>query len=98
VPPGGAVGHPARGRVDRRGSLSLVPTDHEDPDVRPSPAIPSFASLRGPQRRSQVDVLVPEEQAPPRPPEWADLWLLGRHVAREVVALQVRLLRRLLGG
>jgi hypothetical protein len=75
-----------------------VPTDDQDQNVRASPGIPSFASLRGPQRRSPVDVLVPAETVPPRPPEWSDLWLLGRHVAGELVALPGRVLRRLLGG
>lgn len=75
-----------------------MPTDDHDPNGPTAPAIPSFASLRGPRRRSPVDVLVPAEQAPPRPPEWSDLWLLGVHVAGAVVALPGRLLRRLLGG
>ena len=63
-----------------------------------APAIPSFASLRGPRRRSPVDVLVPAQKAPPRPPEWGDLWLLGLHVAGELAALPGRVLRRLLGS
>jgi hypothetical protein len=75
-----------------------VPTDDQDPNVPTSPGIPSFASLRGPRRLSPVDVLVPAEKAPPRPPEWSDLWLLGRHVAGQLVGLHVRLLRRLLGA
>jgi hypothetical protein len=74
-----------------------VPTD-DDLTGPTAPAIPSFASLRGPRRLSPVDVLVPVERTPPRPPEWSDLWLLGRHVAGQVVALQIRLLRRFLGA
>ena len=74
-----------------------MPTD-DDLTGPTAPAIPSFASLRGPRRLSPVDVLVPVERAPQRPPEWADLWLLGGHVAAQVVALQIRLLRRLLGA
>ena len=74
-----------------------MPTD-DDLTGPTAPAIPSFASLRGPRRLSPVDVLVPAVKAPPRPPEWSDLWLLGRHVAGQVVGLHVRLLRRLLGA
>ncbi len=76
-----------------------MPTDDEDLNGPTAPAIPSFDSLRGPRRRSPVDVLVPAEQpAPPRPPEWSDLWLLGLHVAGALAALPARLVRRLLGG
>ena len=85
-----------------------------DPTGRAAPGMPSFDSLRGPRRRSPVDVLVPGEReaptpvepAPPRPPEWSDLLPLGMHVAGFVVAAPVRLVRwavlgpvrRLLGG
>jgi hypothetical protein len=75
-----------------------VPRDDQEPTGPAASAIPSFASLRGPRRLSPVDVLVPAEKAPPRPPEWSDLWLLGRHVAGRVVGMHVRLLRRLLGA
>ena len=75
-----------------------MPTDDDDLTGPTAPAIPSFASLRGPRRLSPVDVLVPVERTPPRPPEWSDLWLLGQHVAGAVLALPGRLLRRLLGG
>jgi hypothetical protein len=72
-----------------------VPTDDQDPDVPPTPGIPSFESLRGPRRRSPIDLLVPAAPppAPPRPPEWSDLWLLGRHVAGSLVGVPGRLLR-----
>ena len=71
----------------------------DDPERGPmAPAIPSFDSLRGPRRRSPADVLVPAHQAPPRPPEWGDLWLLGLHVAGALAGLPGRLVRRLLGG
>ncbi len=67
----------------------------EDPPQ--SPVMPSFASLRDPRRHTAIDVLMtppptrpaaPASDAPapaptvPRPPEWSDLLLLGRHVAR----------------
>jgi hypothetical protein len=70
---------------------------------RAAPVMPSFASLRGPVRRSPVDVLMPPEPAPeppaaPRPPEWTDLLLLARHVARWSLELPARGLRRVLGG
>jgi hypothetical protein len=89
--------HPAEDRSGWRGSLDGVPTDDQGSDVPATPAIPSFASLRGPQRRSPVDVLVPAQQAPPRPPEWSDLWLLGVHAAGSLVAVPGRLLRWLAG-
>jgi hypothetical protein len=69
--------------------------------------MPSFASLRGPVRRSPVDVLVPAEPpaappapppAPPRPPEWSDLLHLAVHVTRWSLAVPFRGLRRLLGA
>jgi hypothetical protein len=45
----------------------LWPRLDEDRDEGPaSPAIPSFESLRGPRRRSALDLLVPEQ--PPEPP------------------------------
>ena len=94
----GGRGPPADGGR-ARGCLVGVPTDDEDLTGPTAPAIPSFDSLRGPRRRSPVDVLVPVERpAPPRPPEWSDLWLLGLHVAERVLAAQVRVVRRLLGG
>ena len=75
-----------------------MPTDDPEagPAVQGAPAIPSFDSLRGPRRRSPVDVLVRADRpaaAQPRPPEWPDLLLLGRHVAGVVVGAQARLLR-----
>lgn len=89
-----------------------IQTPHDDSEgpassQAPAPQVPSFASLRNPRRRTAVDLLVPDvppEPAPaprpataPRPPEWGDLWLLGRHVTRSVVGWQLRLLRRVLG-
>ncbi len=80
-----------------------MPTD--DPGRHPSgpaaPEMPSFDSLRGPRRRSPVDVLVPVEQetpqvtgpVAPRPPEWSDLLPVGIHVAGFVMAAPVRLVR-----
>ena len=85
-------------------------------DESPSPPVmPSFASLRDPRRRTAVDLLVPaapaaapapasRPAAAPRPPEWSDLWLLGRHVTRSlgglpgrVAGFQLRCLRSVLG-
>ena len=51
-----------------------------------------------------MDLLVPtappepeRRAAPaPRPPEWSDLWLLGRHVTRTLLGLPSRCLRRVL--
>ena len=78
---------------------------HED---RPagSPVMPSFASLRGPARRSPVDLLLPgeppaapaPEPRPTRPPEWSDLLHLAAHLAGAAVALPTRWVRRLLGA
>ena len=73
-----------------------------DDDPPSSPVMPSFASLRDPRRRTAVDLLVPStptSPAPPRespaarPPEWADLWNLGVHVARTVAAVPGRVVR-----
>lgn len=74
----------------------------DPPDGRPTTALvmPSFASLRGPVRRSPVDVLLPSAPlpAPPRPPEWADLLNLAVHVAKWSLELPARGLRRVLRG
>ena len=74
----------------------------DPPDGRPTtvPVMPSFASLRGPVRRSPVDVLLPSAAppAPPRPPEWADLLNLAVHLARWSLEFPARGLRRVLGG
>ncbi|MGY1814050.1 hypothetical protein [Blastococcus sp. SYSU D00820] len=83
--------------------------DGEDDRARdgapPAPEIPSLASLRSPARRSALDLLVPERPAgpparparpAPRPPEYADLLLLGRVVVRSLAGLPGRCLRRLL--
>ena len=82
-------------------------TPHDDSEGPASPVMPSFASLRNPRRRTAVDVLVPDAPpepaaAPraagaPRPAEWSDLWLLGRHVTRSLIGWQLRCLRRVLG-
>lgn len=82
-----------------------IRTPDDDPEGPPSPEVPSFASLRDPRRRKAVDLLVPtappEQERPPapaaRPPEWSDLWLLGRHVTRTLRGLPGRCLRRVLG-
>ena len=99
LPPGprGRSAHPAAGSDRAAWFAPSVPTDDQDPPVPTTPGIPSFDSLRGPRRRSPVDVLVPAQQAPPRPPEWSDLWLLGAHVAGSLVAVPGRLLRWLTG-
>jgi hypothetical protein len=69
-----------------------------------APAIPSFESLRGPRRRTGVDLLVPGTPAPdpapapprpapaggPRPAEYADLLRLGSRVVRAVAGVPVR--------
>ncbi|TYP88895.1 RNA polymerase alpha subunit [Blastococcus xanthinilyticus] len=39
----------------------------DDDEFPPSPAIPSFDSLRGPRRRSAVDLLLPDAPAPQEP-------------------------------
>ena len=82
----------------------------DDPGPAPAeefqapPAIPSFASLRAPQRRTALDLLMPGSPpepsgtdpvptAGPRPAEYADLLALGVHVLRAAVAVPVRLVR-----
>jgi hypothetical protein len=76
---------------------------HQDGPARP-PVMPSFASLRGPARRSPVDVLLPAEPPaaspapvprPARPPEWADLLHLAVHLAGAAATLPTRLVQRL---
>ncbi len=84
-----------------------IQTPHDDSGGPASPEVPSFASLRNPRRRTAVDLLMPDAPpepppapraaAAPRPAEWSDLWLLGRHVTRSLVGWQLRLLRRVLG-
>ena len=73
-------------------------------DSPAAPTIPSFDSLRGPRRRSAVDVLMPgstpelpEPSAPgparpsgPRPAEYADLARLGMRMARAVAGVPLR--------
>jgi hypothetical protein len=76
---------------------------HQDRSAGP-PVMPSFASLRGPARRSPVDVLLPAQPPaeppapaarPPRPPEWADLLHLAVHLAGAAATLPTRLVQRL---
>ncbi len=87
-----------------------IQTPHDGSEGPASPEVPSFASLRDPRRRTALDLLMPAAPAgpapaasaarpsgAPRPPEWSDLWLLGRHVTRSVLDWQLRLLRRVLG-
>src|SRR4051812_23247514 len=54
-------------------AIRRVVPEPSDDDGPPSPAIPSFESLRAPQRRSALDVLLseppPEPPAPPEPPQ-----------------------------
>lgn len=76
------------------------PSADRDDDASPNaPAIPSFASLRAPRRRTAVDLLLPEAPparpvpappAGPRPAEYADLWLLGVRTARVLVGIPWR--------
>ncbi len=84
---------------------SMDPT--QDRSAGSTPAIPAFASLRDPSRRSPVDVLIPTEPPPvtataqpvaPRPPEWADLLHLAVHLLRWSVRAPARQVRRLLGA
>jgi hypothetical protein len=74
------------------------PAEEESPAA---PVIPSFDSLRGPRRRSAVDLLVPEPPpvppatlprptAAPRPAEYADLLRLGVRVVRAVAVVPGR--------
>lgn len=75
------------------------PAEGESPAA---PAIPSFASLRAPRRRSAVDLLLPEAAPAPavpvpapaaghRPPEYADLLRLGVHLVRALAGVPVRM-------
>src|SRR3954454_19538631 len=48
-------------------AIRRVVPEPSDDDAPPSPAIPSFESLRAPRRRSALDVLLPEP--PPATPE-----------------------------
>jgi hypothetical protein len=91
--------------------LEAASAEEESPAA---PAIPSFASLRAPRARTAVDLLVPVAARPapasaPRPPEYGDLLLLGKHMFRAMASVPgrvalwsvrepVRCLRRLLGG
>jgi hypothetical protein len=88
----------------------VVPEPHpettpseDDGDAPPSPAIPSFESLRGPRRRTAVDLIVPATPPrdpetwpappPPRPPEYADLWRIGVRAASAVAGVPWRVAR-----
>src|SRR4051794_11549299 len=92
------VPEPATG-VRRSGSSAEV--EEESPDA---PTIPSFDSLRGPRRRTAMDLLVPEPPAEPppaaaaraggpRPAEYADLLRLGLRMVRGAVGVPVRVAR-----
>jgi len=94
-----------------------VPEPAPTPEEKPAaPVMPSFDSLRGPRRRSAVDLLLPEQPpeplaeplpeplpgppvsaraaaAAPRPPEYADLLLLGLRGARAVADVPLRVTR-----
>lgn len=80
----------------RPGSRSPLRDDESSPDA---PAIPSFASLRAPRRRTAVDLLLPDapparpvtaRPAGPRPAEYADLWRFGVRAARAAAGLPWR--------
>jgi hypothetical protein len=74
-------------------------------EVEPAaPVMPSFDSLRGPRRRSAVDLLVPDLLAKPattgpasagapRPAEYADLLILGKRGVRAAADVPVRVAR-----
>ena len=74
-------------------------------EVEPAaPVMPSFDSLRGPRRRSAVDLLVPDLLAgpaatgpgaagTPRPAEYADLLILGRRGVRAMAHVPGRVAR-----
>jgi hypothetical protein len=78
------------------------PAEEEEPAA---PVMPSFDSLRGPRRRSAVDLLMPEPlpgpdvtgPAPtpgaPRPAEYADLLLLGKRGVRAAADVTGRVAR-----
>lgn len=104
------VPEPPAGRASGAGQQELdFPAAAPEPapaeeEPRAAPAIPSFASLRDPRRRTAVDLLVPSP--PParsaavpaapraaRPAEYADLLLLGVHVLRAVAGVPGRLVR-----
>ncbi|MGK5114747.1 MULTISPECIES: DNA-directed RNA polymerase subunit alpha C-terminal domain-containing protein [unclassified Geodermatophilus] len=98
----------------------VVPEPHPSPspvtgtEPRPAetesplaPPIPSFDSLRGPRRRTAVDLLVPDRRPPdpppvsaprpapaaPRPAEYADLLHLGARLARAAAGVPWRVAR-----
>ncbi|MGY1802392.1 hypothetical protein ACI78T_03825 [Blastococcus sp. SYSU D00922] len=86
----------SHGRPHEDAASRSADRDGATPDA---PAIPSFASLRAPRRRTAVDVLLPD--APPaqpaatpptgpRPAEYADLWLLGARATRVLAGLPWR--------
>lgn len=82
-------------RIDPGPTAVPLPDDEESPDA---PRIPSFDSLRGPRRRTTVDLVAPATPPPgdptppaPRPPDYADLWRLGVRVGSALATLPVRL-------
>jgi len=101
---------------DARDEHLAVPEPAPTPEQNPAaPVMPSFDSLRGPRRRSAVDLLLPQQPpeqpaeplpeplpgppvsaraaAVPRPPEYADLLLLGLRGVRAVVDVPLRVTR-----
>lgn len=79
----------------------IHPAQEEEPAA---PVMPSFDSLRGPRRRSAVDLLMPDllpgpaatgpaAARAPRPAEYADLLLLGLRGVRAVADVPVRVAR-----
>jgi hypothetical protein len=88
--------------------LAFPVTDPEpepaEEESQAAPAIPSFASLRNPRRRTPVDLLTagppaaaaaarPGPAAGVRPPEYADLLRLGVRVARAAAGVPGRVVR-----
>ncbi|MGY2066070.1 DNA-directed RNA polymerase subunit alpha C-terminal domain-containing protein [Blastococcus sp. SYSU DS0619] len=63
----GADGSPARGAGDRSAGAADGERAAEEAESPAAPAIPSFASLRGPRRRSAVDLLLPDAPAAQEP-------------------------------
>lgn len=102
-PPGRLPAAPPEPDPGRPSSPGPVPDDEESPAA---PRIPSFESLRDPRRRTTVDLIAPATPppadptptAPPRPPDYADLWRLGVRVGSALATLPVRLALRTVQG
>jgi hypothetical protein len=89
------------------GMIAAIRLVVPEPATRAAPVMPSFDSLRGPRRRSAVDVLLPdppdlppgpsatEPAAPvvPRPAEYADLLLLAVRGIRGIAVVPWRVAR-----